>query len=92
MIKLNKPVNLNGTELRQELNAGGVKISDELSSIKDDGDGNLWLDIADKDEVKAKSIVAVHNGNVIAPDNSTAKSALLVKLGITEDEAKLLLA
>lgn len=92
MIKLNKPVNLNGTELRKELNAGGVKISDELSSLKDDGEGNLLLDIKEKDEAKAKSIVEAHNGNIIVPDYSDAKSALLAKLGITEDEVKLLLS
>ena len=89
MIKFDKPANLNGAELRAELNAVGIKIN-EPAFI--DGNGDFWLDIADKDKVKALGIVAAHNGTTVAPNNLIAKSALLAKLGITEDEAKLLLS
>jgi hypothetical protein len=88
MIKFDKPENLNGTELISELNAGKVKIT-EPPLI--DGNGNLWLDIDAKDEAKAKPIVAAHNGTIVAPDKSAQKQAILDRLGLTADEAKLLL-
>lgn len=89
MIKFDKPVKLNGVELLTELNAAGIKITTPPTI---DGNGNFWLDIAAKDEAKVKSVVSVHNGTTVPPDNSAAKSALLAKLGITDDEAKLLLS
>jgi hypothetical protein len=92
MIQFTKPTNLNGTELRKELNDAGVTISDALYAVVDDGYGNLLLDIADTDEAKAQAIVAKHNGTTTVPDNSADKAALLAKLGITADEARLLLS
>ena len=89
MIKYNKPINLNGEELLAELNAGGVAITQPPF---DDAQGNLWLDIAKTDEAKATPIVAAHNGTTVAPDTSAAKAALLARLGMTADEAKLLLS
>jgi len=58
-----KPTNLNGAELRQELNAAGVSISNEISAVVLDGDV-LSLDIAAKDKAKAETVVAAHNGTV----------------------------
>jgi len=89
MIQFDKPENLNGFELLAELKAEGVKVIEPLFI---DGNGNFWIDINSKDEVKAKAVVAAHNGTVAPVDNTTAKADLLAKLGITEDEAKLLLA
>jgi len=89
MIKFNKPANLNGTELLAELNAGSVAIT---QSPFDDAQGNLWLQITEADEAKAAPIVAAHNGTTVAPDNLAAKAALLAKLGLTAEEAKLLLS
>lgn len=89
MIKFNKPENLNGTELLNELNAANVLISNPPEV---DGNGDLWLDIAQKDETKATAIVDAHNGTMIAPDKEAARAALLDKLGITADEAQLLLS
>ena len=89
MITFTKPTNLNGTELLAELNAGGVSIT---QSPMIDGSGALWLDITEADKDKAAPIVAAHNGTTVEPDNSAAKAALLAKLGITADEAKLLLS
>ena len=86
MIKLNKPTNLNGTELRQQLNAAGVKISDEPSSVKEDAEGNLWLDIANKDESKAKSVVASHDGTIIAPEPTVADK--LANAGLNLEDLK----
>ena len=89
MISFTKPTNLNGGELLAELKAGGVSITDWPLI---DGDGVFWLEIAEADKAKATPIVAAHNGTTVAPDNSEAKAALLDKLGITADEAKLLLS
>ena len=64
MISFNKPTNLNGTELRQELNDAGVKIGNEQFAVCLDDSNVLWLDIAAKDKSKAEAVVAVHNGTV----------------------------
>jgi hypothetical protein len=86
MIKFNKPTNLNGTELRQELNVAGVKITDQPSSVKSDANGNLWLEIADKDEAKAKSVVEAHNGTTIAPALTVADK--LANAGLTVEDLR----
>jgi hypothetical protein len=88
MIQFTKPINLNGAELVDELKAGGVSVT---GWPKLDGDV-FSLDIPDADKAKAAPIVAAHNGTIIPPDNSADKAALLTRLGITADEAKLLLS
>ena len=88
MIKFNKPNNLNGTELLDELTAAGITVN---SRLLDDGT-DLWLYISESDKDKAKSIVNKHNGTVIAPDNTAARQAILDRLGITAEEAALLLS
>jgi len=89
MIQFTKPINLNGTELISELNNANVMVTG-LPLIDDNG--NFWLDIAESDITIATLIVAAHDGTIFAPDNSVAKAALLEKLGITEEEARLLLS
>jgi len=92
-----KPTNLNGAELIAELEAAGISIN----RVQDNGDETITLDT---DNAKAKAIVAKHDGTVIAPELSIAqklqsvglnldelKAALLERLGISEEEAKLLL-
>jgi hypothetical protein len=88
MIKFNKPINLNGSELLEELNAAGVKII-EKPYLDDNGD--LWLQIDAKDEVKAKTVVNAHNGNTVAP-GLNSREAILAKLGLTAEEAAILLS
>mgnify|MGYP006921328625 CR=1 FL=1 len=88
MIKFIKPTNLNGSELLEELNAAGVKI-EEKPYI--DTNGDLWLDIASKDEANAKSIVDSHNGTIVAPELSS-KEQVLNKLGLTAEEVAALLS
>jgi len=58
-----KPTNLNGAELRQELNAAGITISNDRSAVVLDGE-TLFLDIAKKDAQAAQAIVAAHNGTI----------------------------
>lgn len=89
MIKFNKPENLNGADLINELKIAGVKISE---SPMVDAENFLWLAIDEKDKEKAESIVELHNGTIVAPDFVAKKTALLEKLGITEEEAQLLLS
>ena len=91
MIKFNKPINLNGLQLRQELKDAGVSITDEPNALFIDGNNDFWLAIDKKDEAKTKSIVDAH----IAVDNTVKiaaqRQAVLNRLGITEEEARILL-
>ena len=85
MIKFNKPVNLNGTELIAEIKAAGVTIND-IPILED---GELWLDIEAKDEVKVAEIVANHNGTIIAPEPSIEDKLASVGLSLAELKAAL---
>jgi hypothetical protein len=92
MIKFTKPENLDGFYLRQELTKSGIKLfSKSFRLVGDD----LFLDIAAKDESAAQSVIEAHNGAIPysaeIEAKAAAKAALLERLGITEDEAKLLL-
>ena len=86
MIKFDKPENLNGTELLAELNAAGISIT-EIPTI--DGDGKLWLNIAKKDETKARAIVDAHNGTTVAPEPTIADK--LANAGLNLDDLKVAL-
>lgn len=91
MNKFTKPAVLNGAQLLDELKSAGIKIADNaLPEI--DGNGDFWLPVIDKDVAKAEPVVAAHIGIDTSKEREAAKTALLEKLGITEDEAKLLLA
>ena len=81
MIQFTKPINLNGEELRAELNAGGVVVN-EPPLI--DGENNFWLDIAEADKAKATPIVAAHNGTTIAPEPTIADKLASVGLSVTD--------
>ena len=69
MISFNKPSNLDGAKLIDELIASGVVIigvdpdahlGKTAPSI--DGEGNLLLDITEADKARAAAVVAAHNG------------------------------
>ena len=83
MIKFTKPVNLNGAELIQELQANGVLIT-EWPVV--DGNNDLWLDIAKKDETKAQVVVDAHNGTMVAPEPTVAEK--LASVGLNLDDLK----
>jgi len=91
MIKFIKPNQLNGIQLRQELNNAGVLISNEPNAVFIDGNGDFWLVINKKDEAKAKPIVDAHVGIDQTPIIEAKRQAILDRLGLTADEAKLLL-
>ena len=92
MIKFDKPNLLNGSQLCRELVAAGVKIDNPLDTCSIDEYGNFWLKIDEKDEAKAKPIVAAHIGIDETEAKAQAKAAVLAQLGITEEQAKLLLS
>jgi hypothetical protein len=81
MIKFEKPVNLNGAELLDELNSAGIVIT---SKAVVDGNDDLWLDIANKDEAKAKPIVAAHNGTTVAPEPTVEQKLASVGLNLED--------
>lgn len=83
MIQFEKPTNLNGSELLDELKAVGITIE---SAPFIDANGNLWLDIKADDESKAAPIVAVHNGTTVAPEPTAADK--LAAAGLTVEELK----
>lgn len=86
MIQFNKPTNLNGAELLAELNAAGVSI---INPPMIDGEGNFWLDIAEKDEAETKAIVDAHNGTTVAPKPTIDDKLSSVGLSVTDLKAAL---
>jgi len=74
------PAQLNGEQLCKELGAEMVYINDTLLYV-----------VGDLTEAQAKAGIAAHKP-ITPPDKSADKAALLAKLGITSDEAKLLLS
>jgi hypothetical protein len=90
MIKVNKPTNLDGVELRAELRAAGVDITDGRNAVFIDDNGILYLEIAAKDKAKADEVIAKHNGKQTAPELSIAEK--LASIGLTIDDLKTALA
>jgi hypothetical protein len=87
MIKYTKPTNLNGAELLAELNAAGISIT-EPPFI--DGNGDLFLEIADADAKKAEGVITAHNGTTVSPEPTIADK--LASVGLSIDELKAALA
>jgi len=87
-MEFNIPTQLNGVQLQKELKDVGIKLNDYPRLV----DGKLVLNIAKQDESKAKVIVDAHVGIDNSAKIKIAKFAVLEKLGITEEEAELLLA
>jgi hypothetical protein len=89
MEQFDKPTNLNGTELRAELNAANVAISDDIDAIVLDENQNLFLKIASKDKTKATQVVAAHNGTVVTPEATISQK--LASVGLSVDDLKVAL-
>ena len=82
-----KPTNLNGAELKEELAAVGIVVE----TIRDNADNTISFETTN--EAKAAEVVAAHNGTTVAPDNTAAKAAAQAKLaalGLTTDDLKAL--
>jgi hypothetical protein len=86
MIQFNKPNNLNGKELRDELNAAGVVISYDKNSVLVNAEGYLVLEIDSSDEAKAAAIIAAHNGTTVAPQPTIETK--LASVGLSLDELR----
>jgi hypothetical protein len=81
MIKFNKPNNLNGTELLAELELAGVAV---IGLPEDDTKGNIYLNIDETDEAKAKEVVLAHNGTSVAPELTTEAKLALVGINLED--------
>ena len=86
MIKFNKPENLNGAELLDELAAVGIVLEITTQAPLIDGNGDFWLDVKKADEAKAAAIVASHNGTTVAPEPTIEDK--LASVGLTIDHLK----
>jgi hypothetical protein len=86
MIAFDKPSNLNGSELLNEIRQNGIVIEDLPF---DDGSGKIYLNIDKKDAEKVKSIVNQHNGTVIPKDLTVEEK--LSSVGLSVNELKSLL-
>lgn len=85
MIKYTKPINLNGSQLRQELKNAGVIILDLAESVVVEND-DLWLDIKEADKSAAAAVVAAHKGTTVAPEPTIEDK--LASVGLSVDDLK----
>ena len=88
MLTFIKPENLNGKELRDELNVASVVISYDSASVQVD-DANLLLDIKPADEAKAVAVIAAHNGTTVAPEPTIEQKLSSVGLSLPDLKAAL---
>ena len=86
MIQFNKPENLNGLELLDELAAVGIVLDKMEQAPVVESDGSMWLDINPTDESTAAAVVAAHNGTTVAPEPTIADK--LASVGLSLDELK----
>jgi hypothetical protein len=86
MIQFNKPTNLNGNELIEELKSAGVTVNG-IPEV--DAEGFLHLDIQAKDEAKAQPVVAAHNGTDGIKELTVAEKLASVGLSVADLKAAL---
>jgi len=91
MNKFTRPAKFNWKQLQDELKAAGIAY-DNNGAPEIDGEGNFYLPISTKDAAKAEKVVESHVGVDVSAEEAKAKAALLERLGITAEEAQLLLA
>ena len=90
MISFDKPTSLNGDQLRIELRAAGVAISDHAGAVADTSDGQIHLDVAAKDQAKASEIVANHLGVDSVKELSLDEKLASVGISLAEIKSALL--
>lgn len=94
MIKLKKPFNLNGSELRNEFANAGIQLSGSFEGqpdfyvVNDD----LFINISESLKETAEAVVAVHNGTTIAPEPTIQDKLASVGLNLDDLKAALGLA
>ena len=84
MKKFTKPLNLNGTELINELFAANIIVNE----IIDFADGTIGFDT--ENELVAAAIVASHNGTVVPPEPTISDKLASVGLNFEELKAAIL--
>lgn len=66
-ISFEKPVNLDGAKLVDELIAAGVEVAQENNKpkwVEVDGDGVLWIDIESDENSAVENVVKNHKGTI----------------------------
>lgn len=86
-MEFNIPAQLNGVQLQKELKDAGIKFTDYPRLV----DSKLILDIAKKDETKAKAIVDAHVGIDNSAEIAAQRQAILDRIGLSADELAVLL-
>jgi hypothetical protein len=81
-----KPTNLNGTELIAELAAQGIT----AERITIEGNGQLSVPVDAKDEAKAATVIAAHNGTTVVTEPTIAEKLASVGLSLEELKTALL--
>ncbi len=89
MIKFDKPANLNGSQLLDELAAIGVVLDKQEQAPLLDGNGDFWLDVKPADKAKASAVVAAHNGTTVAPEPTIEDKLASVGLSLPDLKAAL---
>jgi flavin reductase (DIM6/NTAB) family NADH-FMN oxidoreductase RutF len=84
MISFDKPLNFEGTQFCDELEAAGVAINRDTSPLID-GNGVFWLDIASKDTQKAQDVL---NNHIPKPKPEPSIAEKLASVGLTIDDLK----
>ena len=84
MIKFDKPANLNGAELVDELATAGIILDLTTQAPLIDGNGDLWLDVKSEYSDKAGEVVGAHNGTTVAPEPTVEQKLASVGLNLTD--------
>jgi hypothetical protein len=80
MKTFNRPTNLNGAELKEELKAVGIIVE----SVIDFADGTIGFET--DNELDAAEVVAAHNGTIVAPEPTIETK--LASVGLNLDDLK----
>jgi hypothetical protein len=89
VIKFNKPQNLNGAELLDQLAAVGIILDPKTQRPLIDGNNDFWLDVSEADKAKAEAVVAAHNGTTVAPEPTIEDKLTSVGLSLPDLKAAL---
>lgn len=84
MISFDKPLDFDGVQFCDELEAAGVAINRNTSPLVD-GNGVFWLDIASKDTQKAQDVL---NAHIPQPKAEPTIAEKLASVGLSIDDLK----
>jgi hypothetical protein len=87
-MQFNKPTNLNGLQLKEELAVVGIHIP----YVTDTADGFIHFEVEKSKESKAIEIVANHVAIDRSATTAAQRQTVLDRLGLTAEEAALLLS